>query len=180
MKILLIVFFILLASAVSAPAQNTNAWLLSRKYNEKIDNDEYKQTTSQLCILRVTNGMNALPNPTLVLRLLITDKPFLYGKIDSVSFNCYTNGDTGTVHVVDLKSRFAATDYAQLIDMQLSNGDTQEILKAVIAHTKFVGIEVVSGDFVGKYGLPLHKNYVMPLAAIKELKRQYIALHLDR
>ncbi len=152
---------LMLWPASSVWAQTNAYGLLLATYNSKRASINLKPTHSRLYVIGSTN--QAKPP---VLRLLIADRPFLSGGRDFL--RCGTNEMGDIACEVSLgTNHFPCTEYAQLVDVSLDTQPGRDLLSVMIAQTNRVWLQIGSADNPKDF-----KAYLVPVAAVLELKRQ--------
>ena len=161
---------IVLFSAVSAAlGQQAQYGLIAIKAINGPEGIERKPTTSRLFILGPTNQYK-LP----LLRLTITDKPFMAGRLSLFECSIVIGAkEVQAFRIPLVTNRFPQTAYAQIVDVPITSGPVTDMLVAVFNSSPeaTVGVDVVDADSPNE-----SKSYIVPVPAIQELKRQYIAV----
>jgi hypothetical protein len=160
---------ILCFGVVAVLGQSNPYGLIAIKANAGPEGMEKKPTTSRLFVLGPTNQYK-LP----VLRLVITDKPFMAGRLTLFEGTVVTvSNEMRTFKIPLVTNRFPQTSYAQMVDVPITTGPVIDMLVAMLNSppSATVAIDVVDADFPSQ-----SKSYIVPLPAIQELRRQYIAV----
>jgi hypothetical protein len=160
---------ILLGSVVAVLGQSNPFGLIAIKTTNSVEGIERMQTTSRLFILGPTNEYK-LP----ILRLVITDKPFMAGRPSLFEAAVTKSADTVVEFKIPLTTnRFPQTAHAQMIDVPITNGPVIEMLVAMFNSPPggTVVVDVVDADYPEK-----SKSYIVPVLALQELKQQYVAV----
>jgi hypothetical protein len=162
----LIVLWCAVSAVLGQPAQYG---LFAIKASAGPDGLEKKQTTTRLFILGPTNQYN-LP----VLRLAITDKPFMAGRLSLFEGSIIiASKEVQAFKIPLVTNRFPQTAYAQIIDVPITTGPVIDMLVAIFNSpaSATVAVDVVDADNPNQ-----SKSYIVPAPAIQELRRQYIAV----
>ena len=157
------------SGALVALGQSGPYGLTAIKSSEGPERMEKKPTSSRLFILGPTNEYH-MP----VLRLAITDKPFMVGDLTLFEATIVTESNAMQTYKIPLVTNyFPHTEYSQIIDVPITNGPVTQMLAAMFNSPAraTVAVDVVDGDHPDQ-----SKSYIVPRPALDELRRQYLLL----
>ena len=160
---------VLLCTVGAALGQSNQLGLIAIKASNTAEGMEKKPTTSRLFILSQIQE-DKLP----VLRLIITDKPFMVGNLSAFEGTIVTDARSNSMQTfripLDTKS-VRETAFAQMVDVPITNGPVTQMLAAMFNSPPgaTVAVDVVDADNPAQ-----SKSYIVPAAALLELRRQYL------
>ena len=162
---------VLLCAVVEVRGQANQYGLIAIKPNDSAEGMQRTTTTSRLFVLGPTNQYK-----TPILRLTITDKPFMVGRLSLFEGTIVKGTQDQTMQAFKIPlvtNRFPQTAYAQIIDVPITNGPVLEMLLAIFDSPPgaTVAVDVVDSDYPNQ-----SKSYIVPVTAIQELRRQYVAV----
>ena len=158
---------ILLFAVVEVLGQSSQYGLLAIKASDNAEGMEKKQTTSRLYIVGPTNDYK-LP----VLRLIITDKPFMVGRLSLFEGTIVSASNEMRAFKIPLTTnQLPQAKYAQMVDLPITNGPVTQMLAAMLNSppSATIAVDVVDDDDPKQ-----SKSYIVPRSAIDELRRQYL------